>query len=302
MAGTIPVIVNATAGTGSTPDWAEGLQEKFAAAGLQASVKVVEHGSEITPAVEAAVKEGAAMVVAGGGDGTVSAVSAGLVGTDVALGVLPMGTLNHFAKDLGIPLEQEQAIAVLAAGRRLDVDVGEVNGRIFINNSSLGLYPGIVRGREQRQRRLGHGKWRALLEASISAARRYPLLTVQVEVDGKTLTRRTPFVFIGNNQYTMEGFEIGERAAMNDGLLSLYLTHRMGRFGLLRLAFMALLRRLDQARDFDMLTARDFVVKTGHRRLRVATDGEVTVMETPLQYRVRPGSLRVIVPAQDAAK
>ena len=302
MAGPVPVIVNATAGTGSTPGWAERLQEQFAAAGLQAKVQVVQHGSEITPAVEAAVKEGAAMVVAGGGDGTVSAVSAGLVGTDVVLGVLPMGTLNHFAKDLGIPLDLEQAIAVLAAGRRLDVDVGEVNGRIFINNSSLGLYPGIVRGREQRQRRLGHGKWRALLEASISAARRYPLLTVQVEVDGKTLTRRTPFVFIGNNQYTMEGFEIGERAAMNDGLLSLYLTHRMGRFGLLRLAFMALLRRLDQARDFDMLTARDFVVKTGHKRLRVATDGEVTVMETPLQYRVRPESLRVIVPAQDAAK
>jgi diacylglycerol kinase family enzyme len=127
------------------------------------------------------------------------------------------------------------------------------------------------------------------------------VLTVQVEVDGQTLARRTPFVFIGNNQYTMEGFEIGIREALDRGQLSLYLTHRMGRFGLLQLAFMALFRRLDQARDFDMLTARDFVVKTHHAHLRVATDGEVTMMETPLQYRVRPASLRVIVPPQQEA-
>ena len=298
MAEPIPVIVNATSGNGAKPDWAE-LEQKFAAAGLQAKVQVMQQGSDIAPAVAAAVKRGARLVVAGGGDGTVSAVAAGLAGTDVTLGVLPMGTLNHFAKDLGIGLEQEQAIAVIAAGRQLQIDVGEVNGRIFINNSSLGLYPDIVRDREQRQRRLGHGKWRALLAASITAARRYPVLTVQIEVEGKTLTRRTPFVFIGNNDYKMEGFEIGERAAIDRGQLSLYLTQRMGRFGLLRLAFMALLRRLDQARDFDMLTSREFVVNTGHRRLRVATDGEVTVMEPPLRYRVRPGALRVLVPEQE---
>jgi diacylglycerol kinase family enzyme len=297
MAEPIPVIVNASAGNGSNPDWAEGLQEKFAAAGLQVQVLVMQQGSEIAPAVAAAVKRGADLVVAGGGDGTVSAGAAGLVGTGVTLGVLPMGTLNHFAKDLAIPLEQAQAIAVIAGGRRLDVDVGEVNGRIFINNSGLGLYPDIVRDREQRQRRLGHGKWRALLEASIAAARRYPVLSVQIEVDGKTLTRRTPFVFIGNNEYTMEGFDIGERAALDRGQLSLYLTHRMGRFGLLHLAFMALFRRLDQARDFDMLTASGFVVNTHHQRLRVSTDGEVNLMQTPLSYRIRAGALRVLVPA-----
>jgi diacylglycerol kinase family enzyme len=294
----IPVIVNASAGNGSNPDWAKGLQDRFTAAGLQVQLLVMQQGSEIAPAVAAAVQRGAGLVVAGGGDGTVSAVAAGLVGTGVTLGVLPMGTLNHFAKDLAIPLEQQQAIAVIAAGRRLDVDVGEVNGRIFINNSGLGIYPDIVRDREQRQRRLGHGKWRALLEASISAARRYPVLGVQIEVDGKTLTRRTPFVFVGNNEYTMEGFNIGERAALDRGRLSLYLTHRMGRFGLLHLALLALFRRLDQARDFDVLTARGFVVNTHHRRLRVSTDGEVTVMETPLSYRIRAGALRVLVPAQ----
>lgn len=302
MAGPIPVIVNATAGNGSTSDWVAGLERNFAAAGLRARVQVVQQGSDIAPAVAAAVKQGADIVVAGGGDGTVSAVAAGLVDTGVALGVLPMGTLNHFAKDLGIPLEQEQAVAVLATGRQLEVDVGEVNGRIFINNSSLGLYPVIVRGREQRRRRLGHGKWRALLEASIAAARRYALLTVQVEVDGQTLTRRTPFVFIGNNKYSMEGFEIGAREKLDCGTLSLYLTQGMGRFGLLRLALLALLRRLDYERDFDQLLAPEFVVRTGHARLRVATDGEITMMDTPLRYRVLPGALHVAVPQPKSAQ
>lgn len=301
MADPIVVIVNSSAGTGRPSDWAEKLQREFSEAGLAARVQVVEQGGAIADHVASAIKDGARMVVAGGGDGTVSAVAAGLVGTGVTLGVLPMGTLNHFAKDLGIPLEQEQAIEVLAAGRLLEVDAGEVNGRIFINNSGLGLYPGIVRGREQRQRRLGHGKWRALLEASIAAARRYPLLTVQVEVEGRTLTRQTPFVFIGNNEYNMEGFEIGERETLDCGTLALYLTERMGRFGLLRLAFMALLRRLDQERDFNMLLAREFVVRTGQPRLRVATDGEVTMMDTPLRYRVLPAALRVMVPQPGAA-
>ena len=298
MAATVTVIVNSSAGTGAAPDWAQDLEQKFRAAGLEAEVKVIENGADIEGTVRKAVEQGVQVVVAGGGDGTVSAVASGLVDTPVTLGVLPMGTLNHFAKDLAIPLEQDAAIAVIAAGRQINVDVGEVNGRIFINNSGLGLYPNIVQDREQRQRRLGHGKWRALLEASITAARRYPVLKVHVDVSDDTLVRRTPFVFIGNNQYTMEGFDIGARPALDRGQLSLYLTQRMSRFGLLQLALRALFRRLDQARDFDVLALQQFTVRTRHRELRVATDGEVTKMQTPLHYRVRPGALRVIVPAE----
>jgi diacylglycerol kinase family enzyme len=212
------------------------------------------------------------------------------------LGVLPMGTLNHFAKDLGIPLELEAAIDVIARGRELAVDMGEVNGRLFINNSSLGLYPDIVLDRERQRQRLGRGKWAALLAASLHAARRYPVLSLHLEVDGTPLERRSAFVFIGNNEYRMEGFEIGERAALSGAALSLYVTQRTGRFGLLRLAVHALFGRLQQAKDFDMLAAKAVVVRTARRHMRVATDGEVTLMQTPLNYRIRPAVLRVIVP------
>jgi diacylglycerol kinase family enzyme len=293
----VPVLINATAGQGCPEDATTDIEKLFRDRGLQAQVILAHSGEQLLAAAKQAVRDGVSLIVAGGGDGTMSAVAACVADTGVRLGVLPMGTLNHFAKDLGIPLERDGAIEVIARGRELAVDMGEVNGRLFINNSSLGLYPDIVLDRERQRQRLGRGKWAALLAASVHAARRYPVLSLQIEVDGKPLRRRSAFVFIGNNDYRMEGFEIGERRCLWAGKLSLYVTQRTGRFGLLRLALRALLGRLRQASDFDMLAAESLVVHTAHRRMRVATDGEVTLMETPLRYRVRPGALRVVVPA-----
>jgi diacylglycerol kinase family enzyme len=295
--GAVSVIVNAEAGQGCPEGWARELQRKFAERGMEVRVEQVSGGKQLLAAAAKALKGGASTVVAGGGDGTVSAIASQLAGTAVALGVLPLGTLNHFAKDAGIPLEMDAAIDAIAGGREIAVDVGEVNGRLFINNSSLGLYPDIVLDRERQRRRLGRGKWRALLAASVHALRRYPVLALQIAANGEALSRRSAFVFIGNNEYKMEGFEIGERVSLSGGRLSCYVTQRTGRFGLLRLAVLALAGRLRQARDFDMLTAGSLVVRTPHHRIRVATDGEVSLMQTPLNYRILPGALRVVVPA-----
>jgi diacylglycerol kinase family enzyme len=220
------------------------------------------------------------------------------VGSGVPFGVLPLGTLNHFAKDLGIPLDLDDAVRNLAEGVPRQIDVGEVNGRIFLNNSSLGLYPDIVRDREQQQRRLGRGKWPAAMWATLAALRRYPFLSLRLTVKGETLARRSPFVFIGNNRYTMQGLSIGERDCLDDGLLSLYVAQKPTRLGLLRFAIDALRGKLGSERDFDVLEAEGFEIDTRHHRVRVATDGEVTVMNPPLRYRVRPGALTVLVPGE----
>ena len=158
---TIVVIVNAGSGGGNDQALVERLARLAAPAGLDAAIELAHGGDEIAAAVRKAVAERPRMIVAGGGDGTVSTVAAALVDTDIVFGVLPLGTLNHFAKDLGVPLELADAVALLASGRPKRVDVGEVNGRIFVNNSSLGLYPDIVRDRERQQKRLGRGKWLA---------------------------------------------------------------------------------------------------------------------------------------------
>ncbi|MGK5007700.1 diacylglycerol/lipid kinase family protein [Janthinobacterium sp. LB2P70] len=293
----IAVIINGGAGCGYAPDWAQQLEAKFAAVGLDADITLAQSGAEMIATAERALRDGAPIVVAGGGDGTINAVASVVVGSGTPFGVLPLGTLNHFAKDLNIPLELDAAIANVAQGVQHQVDVGEVNGRIFLNNSSLGLYPDIVRDREKQQRRLGRGKWLAFSWALVAALRRYPFLSVQLTLNDAVHARRTPFVFIGNNEYMMEGLNIGERERLDGGQLSLYVAQRPGRLGLLKLALDALFGKLSQAKDFDVLTATDLEVATHHRRLRVATDGEVTIMNTPLQYRICKAALTVLVPA-----
>lgn len=292
----VAVIVNAGAGLGYDDAWTASLHDKFAGAGLDARITLADSGERMIEAARAAVADGVDIVAAGGGDGTMNAVASVLVGTPVAFGVLPLGTLNHFAKDLNIPLTLDEAIANIASGRRQPVDVGEVNGRIFLNNSSLGLYPDIVRDREKQQRRLGRGKWLAFSWACLAALHRYPFLSLRLEVNDDAHARRTPFVFIGNNEYTMQGLTIGERTRLDGGRLSLYMAQRPTRLGLVRLACHALVGQLAQARDFDVVLAADLTIHARRKLVRVATDGEVTLMAPPLNYRSRPGALTVIVP------
>ncbi len=218
-----------------------------------------------------------------------------MIDSGKTLGVLPFGTMNHFAKDLGIPLDLEGAVETIVAGHAASVDVGEVNGRIFLNNSSLGLYPRNIREREKQQR-LGWGKWPAYIWAALGVLRRYPFLEIRLSVDGKELTSRTPFVFVGNNEYEMKGLNIGSRARLDKGELSLYTASRTRRLGLIGLALRALFGGLRQERDFLAFAAKDVWIGTRHKRVRMALDGEVTIMEPPFHYRVRPGALRVLAP------
>jgi diacylglycerol kinase family enzyme len=297
MAGAIPVIVNSAARSGQSRAQIEALPALFEQVGLRTRLIDLRGGADSEREIDATLAERPPLVVAGGGDGTLSAIASRLVGTGIPMGVLPLGTLNHFAKDLHIPLVLADAVRLIAAGHTTDVDVGEVNGRIFINNSGLGLYPDIVRHRDRQQRTLGRSKWQALAWATWSLLRRYPFVQVRLLIDGQAREWRTPFVFVGNNEYAMEGLRIGGRGRLDAGRLCVYVTQQPGRVGLLRLALHALIGRLRQASDFDALSATELLIETRRQRIHVAADGEVWPMTSPLRYRVRPGALRVIVPA-----
>jgi len=293
----LPVLINATAGPAAHDPAL--LERRFRSLGIRADVKVARDGEHLVALAEEAARANPPAIVAGGGDGTISAVASVIAGSDIALGILPLGTLNHFARDLGLPLDLDGATRVIATGTATAVDLGDVNGRTFLNNSSLGLYPGIVRDRE-KQRSRGRQKWHALFWATMTVLRRSPFLSVRLKVDGEEALRRTPFVFVGNNPYQMEGFAMGTRPRLDGGELSLYLTQRRSRWKLLGLGMRALFGQLRQVRDFEALTARSIRVETRHRRLVVALDGELAVMEAPLDYTLRPGALRVLVPASYA--
>lgn len=142
------VILNGSAGAGHDDATAHALREQFRQAGVEAQVVLAANGGEMTAAARKALAAASDVVVAAGGDGTINAVASVLAGSGVPFGVLPLGTLNHFAKDIGMPLELEEAVRTIGAGRTRRVDVGQVNDRIFLNNSSLGLYPDIVHDRD----------------------------------------------------------------------------------------------------------------------------------------------------------
>lgn len=289
----VDVIINADAGgTGdqrSRRDLARLIDSSFHGA----EVSFPDEGSKISGLAKQAVDRGSKTIIAGGGDGTMSAVASVLAGTDATLGVLPLGTLNHFAKDLGIPLNLEDAVHGLAAGRVRYVDVGEVNGRVFINNSGLGLYPEIVRRREARQAR-GEPKWAAALVSVLKSLIRYRLLSIRVIVKGRQLTRKTPIVFIGNNRYEIEGLNIGVRTRLDAGELSLYIPHVQTRFGMLWFALRALAGK--QVANMDLLLEKELLIESRHRQIEVSLDGETALLDVPLRYRVREGALKVIVP------
>jgi YegS/Rv2252/BmrU family lipid kinase len=290
----VQVIVNRRAG--STADQ-EMRTLKAAAAAVGGDLQVVpcDGGEEIATHARRAIASGARAVVAAGGDGTVNSVAAVLAGTDVAMGILPMGTLNHFAKDVGIPGDLDAAIRTVLGGRTTTVDVGQVNGRVFINNSGLGLYPGMVHEREARQRR-GARKWPAALVASMMVLAQFRMLRLRVEVEGHRLLRRTPAVFVGNNEYHLDLGVEPKRTTLRDGTLCLYIPRVRRPLPFLLFSLRALFGRPRRGESLDMFLADSFTIESRHRYLRVSIDGEVELMRTPLEYRSWPHALRVLVP------
>jgi diacylglycerol kinase family enzyme len=268
--------------------------------GLRPETVLVEKGSDPADAARGALRRGAKTLVAAGGDGTISAVASTLLGSEATLGVLPMGTLNHFAKDLQIPLDIQGAARVIANGAVARIDVGEVNGRAFINNSSLGVYPQMVAWRNE-YRREGWAKWAALLWAVVTALRRMPFLKLRLTAAGTDVAGLTPMIFIGNNKYEIEGVDAGTRRCINAHRLFIYAVKASTPGELIHLSLLALFRRLRQTRDFDSLCVVEAWIETRRRWANVSLDGEVARLETPLHYRTRPSALRVIVPGKEVA-
>ena len=291
----VTCIVNTASGPGHGPWLAGEIARLCAEVGTSANVVTVADGAGIASEARDALGHGH-MVVAGGGDGTVNAVASALAGTSGTLGVLPLGTCNHFAKALGLPLDLRGAVRTALTGRGRTVDVGEVNGQIFLNNSSLGLYPTLVTGRVAERKR-GHRKWVALAVAAVSCLRHPLPLLVSLRLDGaEALIRRTPLLFVGNNRYCMAGTHIGRRTRLDAGELWMCIAHQTRYATLLGMTARALAGHLRPA-DLEMRSMADLWVGTQRRNVAVAWDGEVSKMRTPLHYRIRPAALRVMAPS-----
>jgi diacylglycerol kinase family enzyme len=235
-------------------------------------------------------------VVIGGGDGSVRLAASVLAGTGVKLGVLPLGTRNHFAKDLGIPLGLGAAVRTLAAGLTRTIDIAEVNGEVFVNTSSIGIYPYMVIDRERRRSAAKLAKWMAMVPAFFRMLRHFPLRRLRLRAEGLARPYRTPCLFVGNNEYGIDLFAFGKRPRLDTGELWFYVLKPGSALELFWMLCRLSFGRIYPERDLDTFQFREAEIDAKTSRLPVALDGDVLIMHPSLHYRSRPGALRVIAP------
>jgi len=300
----VVALMNAGAGAFSeklADDVRSTLVTALAQHGVTAEIKFVEgeslHGAAKRALTQAKRGEIDAVVV-GGGDGSIRTVAGVLAETNVPLGVLPLGTLNHFAKDLGLPLDVEQAAAAIAGGAIRVVDLAEVNGETFINNSSIGIYPYMVIDRERRRAAHRIAKWMAMVPAFFRMLRQFPRRRLRIEAKSFARPYRTPCLFVGNNEYGTELFSFGKRQALDAGTLWFYVVKPRNSAEFLAMVWRLCFGHLNQERDLDTFVLPEAAIAAKASRLPVALDGEVKIMHTPLHYRSRPRALRVLVPVE----
>lgn len=289
----VAVLGNPGAGGGGGDDPMAVVERALREAG--ADVTVASVADDLGEAAARAAEE-CDVVAAMGGDGTVNAVATALAGTSTALLVLPAGTLNHFARDLGVPLDLAEAALLVRDGTRRSVDVAEVNGRVFVNNSSIGAYPLTVTLRERLQDEGSGGKWTAMARAALRTFRRFPTMRVRIAGDDGALALETPFVFVSNNVYADQGLGAPKRERLDAGRLGVLTAEATSRSAAIRIAFLAALGRLGDSGAVWRGEPSELTVETDGGSLLVSLDGEVVRLETPLRYRSRPGALVVIGP------
>lgn len=300
------VVLNRDGGTVrrlGADDLRERLTAAFASAGARAEI-VLAPGAEIAAELgrmrERALAGELDGVVVGGGDGSVNCAAGALAGSGVALGVLPLGTLNHFAKDVGMPADVEEAAKIIAGSEPRAVDVAEVNDRVFVNNSLLGAYPYMVADRERRREQHGLGKWPAMTLAFLRMLARFPRRRLVLCFEGDRRPVHTPSLMVGVNEYDPGGLEVRRRHGLDRGRLWLLIARHRRPLGFAWFAFRTVFFGLDRGRDFEVLELSAVEVRARVSRLPVSTDGEIMRLATPLRYSIRPGALLVLAPPAEA--
>lgn len=293
MSEPIAVIVNTSGGTAASLGDKLEATVRDAFAGQEIDLHLVE-GKAIAEAVKRVT--GRPVVAIGGGDGTQGAAAAVFAHSETAQVVLPLGTRNHLAKQLGMPADLAEAAKVALEGRPQAIDLAKARAdgreRVFVNNASIGLYTRLVRERDKRW----GPKWLGTIPATWIVLRTLRARALHLTIDGKAERVVTPLLFIGNNRYSLDAGSVGERTSLSDGVLSLFVVARLSPLALIGFALRALLGRADETRDFCALAEAREVTVEGSGSIDVAFDGEVEPMTLPLTFAIMPGALKVLVP------
>lgn len=300
-----PFIVILNGGSGSTgaDERIALLEAIFQGAGRSVRFQTVDNGGELPAIAERACQDAKAQggaVVAAGGDGTLNAIAQAAIKHDCVFGALPQGTFNYFGRAQGIPQDIEDAAHALLRARIEPVQVGLVNGRVFLVNASLGLYPRLLEDREAYKRQLGRSRWVAMVSGVMTLLRERRQLVLDIETGGERQSLRTPTLFIGNNGLQFERIGLDEDAdAITHGELAAVAVQPTRTASLFGLALRGALGRLGDAEHLRHFAFRRLTVRVhGQRRLKIATDGEIQWLNSPLVFEVSPRPLRLLRPLE----
>ena len=300
--GPLFVVLNAGSGKNDSDEQQRVMREVFNEAGRDVEFLMISKSAPIARVAADAVERALArsgVVVAAGGDGTINAVAAAVLDSGCPFGVLPQGTFNYFGRVNGIPQETRAAAQALVRAQVTPVQVGQINGRIFLVNASLGLYPQLLEDRETWKSQLGRSRVVAFLSGLVTLARHRRQLHLDVELAGRATTVRTPTLFVGNNQLQLErvGIEDSDATAVQRGELTAIAPKPIGSLALFGLLLRGVIGRLGDAENVNSFSFRRLTVRPrGMRRIKVATDGEIVWMNSPLVFEVSPTALQLLVP------
>lgn len=296
------VILNANAGTANAAGiTAEALNDLFEANGLSATIDARRDVS-LAERIADAMASDAPTIVAAGGDGTITALAAALVGTDKHLAILPLGTVNALAKDLSVPLDLRSAVAALATGQSHRIDVGEVNGRVFLHKVVIGLIPGVAAGRERIRGRQDTGAKIGFLRYFVRRLARARKIAVAIETgEGARRVERVQALAVASNSYDEGLGQFFSRQNLDRGTLTLYVLRHLTFRDVIRLTTGMLLGHWRDDEALKMEVVKGVTINMRKKLLRVMLDGEVETLHTPLHFTIRPKALSVIVPATVAA-
>jgi len=292
------VIFNPKSGTSlSLGLTSEALTQAFADTSLQADVDGGD--DDLSIKLDRALASKADIIISAGGDGTATAIAERLVGTNKCLAVLPLGTANLLARDLAVPLALETAIGSLAQMRPLEIDVGEVNGRVFLHKVVVGVVPSIAAARERVR---GESAWKLLGFARYFVRRLHHARRTAVSItsrDTDDRIERIHAIAVANNAYDQGWGKVFCRSCLNAGSLTLYVLRRLTFGDAVRLGMKMVAGTWQDDAAITIETVRSVTLNSKRGRISVMIDGEVGILETPLKFRIRPKALRVLAPVAE---
>lgn len=296
------VIGNLGSGKKDGRQQAEAIRAALEGRVAEFALRATDRGEQLAGLARRAVEDGFDIVVAYGGDGTQSAVAGALTGTQTVMGVLPGGTFNYFARDLGVGETVEDALETLLDAKVRPVDVGQIEDLVFLNNVSLGAYPHILKTREGIYERWGRSRLAAYWSVLVAMRRLRHPMRLTATVDGQDRHFITSLVFVARSAYQLDAFGLDGADAIRAGNFALLIAKARKPLPLLRSAFRLAFGFSAKDSDFDLILTDRLVIETGKRWQLIAHDGEKTRMVSPFHLRVRHGDLKVLVPADGVSK